>query len=184
MKANKRLRALTCMTLVGLCTGVWGAQNDFAVERLAHGNEAPISPLDASALENLIDDQGEMRLVASYPARDGVPARRTAFVHLENQTVVNDAACTIVTRVMRQGAHDRDVVLLSDVTHMEIMTMSALLTPSGGPSPTVDPDSPVVVLNTRGGSEKSIFMFRSIEPARRFLAILQRVVPRCGGRDD
>jgi hypothetical protein len=125
-----------------------------------------------------------------------MPARRAAFTHVEDQAVVNGTACTIVTRVMRQrdstpAAHYRSVFALGDVTHMQIMLMSTLSSSPRGISSaantgrnSVEPDIPAVVLDQRGGATQGLFMFRSMEPARRFLAILQRVVPRCGGSND
>lgn len=189
---RNRLHALACMALVCLGTSARAAEDDAGAQ-----NAAPILPAEARQIEELIDDQGELHFVISYPALAGMPAHRSEFTHAEDQAAVNITGCTIVTRVVRQrdsvpAAHFRAVVALSDVIHMQIMSMSAFSSsfgnrsaaPGAAPSNMAEPDIPVVVLDERDSTQTSVFTFRSIEPARRFLAILQRVVPRCGGRND
>lgn len=198
MKMKKRLRAFACVALVCLGTCARAAQNDARAVSAMHGGSVPIPPDDAIAIEDLINDQGALHFVITYPAQKGMAARRAGFTHIEDHATVNGTACTIVTRVARQrenvpAAHYRSVFALGDVGHMQIVQLSALASLRAGrsaetnasmPPSSVEPDIPVVVLQERGDLQEGIFMFGSIEPARRFLAILQRVVPRCGGRND
>jgi hypothetical protein len=196
MKANKALHALATVALVCLGTCASAQQTDAGARGSTYGGTAPIPPEDVRAIENLIDDQGDLHFVISYPAQNGIPAHRVAFTHVEDHAAVSGTACTIVTRVMAQrgsipAAHYRSVFTLSDVGHMYITTMSAYSSaPRGRPVSTnapqnaADPEIQMVVLDQRNDGPQGIFMFRSIEPARRFFGVLQRVVPRCGGRNE
>ncbi|MBN3778618.1 hypothetical protein G3O06_13795 [Burkholderia sp. Ac-20345] len=192
---NNRLYTIAGIVLITLSAGIHASPDDVGTLEAAAGS-VPIPSADARMLEELIDDQGDVRFSISYPASGGRPAHRSSFIHVEDQSSVDTSACTIVTRVMRQrdsapSASHRSVLRLTDVTRMQITTMAAVSYSSSGRQPApgtplnvVDPDIQVVALDLRGTADRGIFMFRSIEPARRFLAVLQRVVPRCGGRNE